>query len=116
MFSVESLALSEIAAHLDKDVLKTLRNECGGLQTLLRNNHQVFEGKDKRLFSFLVCATFLCWFKYITTNYLKSLQKLKWDAGRHLEFKLQVAQRVVRCPRERGSHLLVVSSLSAEQE
>ncbi|XP_062992027.1 probable tRNA (uracil-O(2)-)-methyltransferase isoform X2 [Elgaria multicarinata webbii] len=39
----ESLTLSEIAEHLDKDTLKTLKNEYGGLQTLLRNNHQVFE-------------------------------------------------------------------------
>ncbi|KAL8182769.1 UNVERIFIED_CONTAM: tRNA methyltransferase 44 [Gekko kuhli] len=40
----ESLTLSEIAAHLNEDTLKRLRNEYGGLQTLLRNNHQVFEG------------------------------------------------------------------------
>ncbi|XP_060102143.1 probable tRNA (uracil-O(2)-)-methyltransferase isoform X2 [Heteronotia binoei] len=39
----ESLTLSEIAAHLNEDTLKRLRNEYGGLQTLLRNNHQVFE-------------------------------------------------------------------------
>nr|XP_034968170.1 probable tRNA (uracil-O(2)-)-methyltransferase isoform X3 [Zootoca vivipara] len=39
----ESLPLSEIAEHLDKDTLKRLKNEYGGLQTLLRNNHQVFE-------------------------------------------------------------------------
>ncbi|XP_077157724.1 putative tRNA (uracil-O(2)-)-methyltransferase isoform X2 [Paroedura picta] len=38
-----SLTLSEIAAHLNEDTLKRLRNEYGGLQTLLRNNHQVFE-------------------------------------------------------------------------
>ncbi|XP_061440192.1 probable tRNA (uracil-O(2)-)-methyltransferase isoform X2 [Rhineura floridana] len=39
----ESLALSEIIEHFDKDTLKRLKNEYGGLQTLLRNNHQVFE-------------------------------------------------------------------------
>nr|XP_020661431.1 probable tRNA (uracil-O(2)-)-methyltransferase isoform X2 [Pogona vitticeps] len=39
----ESLTLGEIAEHLDKKTLKTLKNEYGGLQTLLRNNHQVFE-------------------------------------------------------------------------
>ncbi|KAH0616322.1 hypothetical protein JD844_027351 [Phrynosoma platyrhinos] len=38
-----SLALGEIAEHLDKETLKILKNEYGGLQTLLRNNHQVFE-------------------------------------------------------------------------
>ncbi|XP_039191818.1 probable tRNA (uracil-O(2)-)-methyltransferase [Crotalus tigris] len=39
----ESLPLSEIAGHLDKDTLKTLKREYGGLQTLLRNNYQVFK-------------------------------------------------------------------------
>ncbi|KAJ7319796.1 hypothetical protein JRQ81_019307 [Phrynocephalus forsythii] len=39
----ESLTLGEIAEHLDKKTLKTLKNEYGGLQTLLKNNHQVFE-------------------------------------------------------------------------
>ncbi|KAM3831545.1 putative tRNA (uracil-O(2)-)-methyltransferase isoform 3-T3 [Vipera latastei] len=39
----ESLPLSEIAGHLDKDTLKTLKKEYGGLQTLLRNNYQVFK-------------------------------------------------------------------------
>ncbi|KAG8135029.1 hypothetical protein E2320_008094 [Naja naja] len=38
-----SLPLSEIAGHLDKEALKTLKKEHGGLQTLLRNNHQVFK-------------------------------------------------------------------------
>ncbi|XP_060633986.2 probable tRNA (uracil-O(2)-)-methyltransferase isoform X1 [Anolis sagrei] len=38
-----SLTLGEVAEHLDKETLKTLKNEYGGLQTLLRNNHQVFE-------------------------------------------------------------------------
>nr|XP_056711496.1 probable tRNA (uracil-O(2)-)-methyltransferase [Euleptes europaea] len=39
----ESLTLNEIAARLNEETLKSLRNEYGGLQTLLRNNHQVFE-------------------------------------------------------------------------
>ncbi|XP_026555792.1 probable tRNA (uracil-O(2)-)-methyltransferase isoform X2 [Pseudonaja textilis] len=38
-----SLPLSDIAGHLDKATLKTLKKEHGGLQTLLRNNHQVFQ-------------------------------------------------------------------------
>uniref|UniRef100_A0A670Y7N6 tRNA (uracil-O(2)-)-methyltransferase n=1 Tax=Pseudonaja textilis TaxID=8673 RepID=A0A670Y7N6_PSETE len=37
------LPLSDIAGHLDKATLKTLKKEHGGLQTLLRNNHQVFQ-------------------------------------------------------------------------
>ncbi|XP_053112956.1 probable tRNA (uracil-O(2)-)-methyltransferase [Hemicordylus capensis] len=44
-----SLALSEIAEHLDNDILKRLKNEYGGLQTLLRNNHQVFEVLNGRV-------------------------------------------------------------------
>ncbi|OCT99289.1 hypothetical protein XELAEV_18005076mg [Xenopus laevis] len=38
-----SLTLREVAEHLHTDTLQKLKNECGGLQTLLRNNHQVFE-------------------------------------------------------------------------
>ncbi|KAM9329857.1 putative tRNA (uracil-O(2)-)-methyltransferase [Gastrophryne carolinensis] len=37
------LTLTEVAEVLDKETLQRLKNECGGLQTLLRNNHQVFE-------------------------------------------------------------------------
>ncbi|XP_066488715.1 probable tRNA (uracil-O(2)-)-methyltransferase isoform X1 [Tiliqua scincoides] len=45
----ESLTLTEIAEHLDKDTLRSLKNEYGGLQTLLRNNHQVFEVLNGRV-------------------------------------------------------------------
>lgn len=31
----------------DKDVLKHLKSECGGLQTLLRNHNSVFNGEDR---------------------------------------------------------------------
>ncbi|XP_044151759.1 probable tRNA (uracil-O(2)-)-methyltransferase isoform X2 [Bufo gargarizans] len=37
-----SLPIREVAEVLDKETLQRLKNECGGLQTLLRNNHQVF--------------------------------------------------------------------------
>ena len=40
-----SLSLTEVASELDPETLQRLKRECGGLQTLLRNNHQVFEGK-----------------------------------------------------------------------
>ncbi|XP_048220110.1 probable tRNA (uracil-O(2)-)-methyltransferase [Perognathus longimembris pacificus] len=39
----ESLSLAEVARALDREALQRLRRECGGLQTLLRNRHQVFE-------------------------------------------------------------------------
>lgn len=42
----ESLSLKEVAEHLNKETLKRLKSEYGGLQTLLKNNHQVFEGKE----------------------------------------------------------------------
>ncbi|XP_039607553.1 probable tRNA (uracil-O(2)-)-methyltransferase isoform X1 [Polypterus senegalus] len=38
-----SLTVREIAELLDQHTLQTLKNECGGLQTLLKNNHQVFQ-------------------------------------------------------------------------
>ncbi|KAJ8262314.1 hypothetical protein GJAV_G00165060 [Gymnothorax javanicus] len=38
-----SLSLREVADMLDKETLLTLKKECGGLQTLLKNNHQVFK-------------------------------------------------------------------------
>ncbi|XP_036183678.1 probable tRNA (uracil-O(2)-)-methyltransferase isoform X2 [Myotis myotis] len=37
-----SLSLAEVAGQLDRETLQRLKRECGGLQTLLRNNHQVF--------------------------------------------------------------------------
>lgn len=45
LFIAESLSLKEVAEHLNKETLKRLKSEYGGLQTLLKNNHQVFEGK-----------------------------------------------------------------------
>ncbi|XP_066242029.1 probable tRNA (uracil-O(2)-)-methyltransferase isoform X1 [Saccopteryx leptura] len=39
----ESLSLAEVAGELDRETLQRLKRECGGLQTLLRNSHQVFE-------------------------------------------------------------------------
>lgn len=39
----ESLSLSDVAGKLDRETLQRLKRECGGLQTLLRNSHQVFE-------------------------------------------------------------------------
>ncbi|KAF4789289.1 putative tRNA (uracil-O(2)-)-methyltransferase [Turdus rufiventris] len=41
--TAESLSLREVAEHLNKETLKKLKSEYGGLQTLLKNNHQVFE-------------------------------------------------------------------------
>uniref|UniRef100_A0AAV2KLX9 tRNA (uracil-O(2)-)-methyltransferase n=1 Tax=Knipowitschia caucasica TaxID=637954 RepID=A0AAV2KLX9_KNICA len=37
-----SLSVSEVAALLQQETLTRLKKECGGLQTLLKNNHQVF--------------------------------------------------------------------------
>ncbi|XP_070362431.1 probable tRNA (uracil-O(2)-)-methyltransferase isoform X4 [Equus asinus] len=45
----ESLSLAEVASELDRETLQRLKRECGGLQTLLRNNHQVFEVLDGRV-------------------------------------------------------------------
>ncbi|XP_004459563.2 probable tRNA (uracil-O(2)-)-methyltransferase [Dasypus novemcinctus] len=38
----ESLSLAEVARELDRETLGRLKRACGGLQTLLRNSHQVF--------------------------------------------------------------------------
>ncbi|XP_071791006.1 probable tRNA (uracil-O(2)-)-methyltransferase [Asterias amurensis] len=38
-----SLTLPEIAKLFNSDVLKQLKKECGGLKTLLKNSHQVFQ-------------------------------------------------------------------------
>jgi len=53
LFIAESLSLKEVAEHLNKETLKRLKSEYGGLQTLLKNNHQVFEGKEVLCFVFL---------------------------------------------------------------
>ncbi|CAG00715.1 unnamed protein product, partial [Tetraodon nigroviridis] len=39
-----SLSVSEAAGLLEPPTLQLLKKECGGLQTLLKNNHQVFRG------------------------------------------------------------------------
>ncbi|XP_047242775.1 probable tRNA (uracil-O(2)-)-methyltransferase [Girardinichthys multiradiatus] len=38
-----SLSVREVAALLQQETLQLLKKECGGLQTLLKNNHQVFK-------------------------------------------------------------------------
>lgn len=38
-----SLSLAEVAGELDREMLRRLKRECGGLQTLLRNSPQVFQ-------------------------------------------------------------------------
>ncbi|XP_051056219.1 probable tRNA (uracil-O(2)-)-methyltransferase isoform X2 [Phodopus roborovskii] len=77
-----SLSLAEVAAELKPETLQRLKRECGGLQTLLRNSHQVFEvlngrvhirdwrrelqkekpPEAKRSLSAEVFKTRLCWF------------------------------------------------------
>ncbi|XP_032189596.1 probable tRNA (uracil-O(2)-)-methyltransferase isoform X2 [Mustela erminea] len=44
-----SLSLAEVAHELAGETLQRLKRECGGLQTLLRNNHQVFEVVNGRV-------------------------------------------------------------------
>ena len=55
-FLLGKLALCEVAAMFDGSMLMQLKKECGGLQTLLRNQHQVFQGG---LHSTCVCVV-LC--------------------------------------------------------
>ena len=38
------LELPEVAKLFDKSTLLQLKNECGGLQTLLRNHYYIFKG------------------------------------------------------------------------
>ncbi|XP_060511490.2 putative tRNA (uracil-O(2)-)-methyltransferase isoform X2 [Panthera onca] len=44
-----SLSLADVAGELDGETLRRLKRECGGLQTLLKNNHQVFEVRSGRV-------------------------------------------------------------------
>lgn len=37
------LTMSEIAKKLDREKLKKIKSECGGLKTLLRNKHEIFQ-------------------------------------------------------------------------
>lgn len=37
------LTMSQIAKSLDKETLKQIKSECGGLKTLLRNKHEIFQ-------------------------------------------------------------------------
>ncbi|XP_048092914.1 probable tRNA (uracil-O(2)-)-methyltransferase isoform X1 [Alosa alosa] len=45
-----SLAVREVAELLEASVLQRLKKECGGLQTLLKNNHQVFRVEGGRVY------------------------------------------------------------------
>ncbi|XP_059211116.1 probable tRNA (uracil-O(2)-)-methyltransferase [Centropristis striata] len=45
-----SLAVSEVAGLLEQETLQLLKKECGGLQTLLKNNHQVFRVEGGRVY------------------------------------------------------------------
>uniref|UniRef100_H3CXQ9 tRNA (uracil-O(2)-)-methyltransferase n=1 Tax=Tetraodon nigroviridis TaxID=99883 RepID=H3CXQ9_TETNG len=45
-----SLSVSEAAGLLEPPTLQLLKKECGGLQTLLKNNHQVFRVEGGRVF------------------------------------------------------------------
>lgn len=45
-----SLSVSEVAGLLEQETLQLLKRECGGLQTLLKNNHQVFRVEGGRVF------------------------------------------------------------------
>ena len=40
------MTMKEVVELFDSDVMKQLKNECGGLKTLLKNANQVFEGKS----------------------------------------------------------------------
>lgn len=40
-----SLLMGEVVGLFDKELLLELKNECGGLQTLLRNHCHIFQGK-----------------------------------------------------------------------
>ncbi|XP_054656398.1 probable tRNA (uracil-O(2)-)-methyltransferase isoform X2 [Dunckerocampus dactyliophorus] len=44
-----SLSLGDVASLLRQDTLQQLKKECGGLQTLLKNNHQVFQVEGGRV-------------------------------------------------------------------
>uniref|UniRef100_A0AAR2LEJ7 tRNA (uracil-O(2)-)-methyltransferase n=1 Tax=Pygocentrus nattereri TaxID=42514 RepID=A0AAR2LEJ7_PYGNA len=44
-----SLSIREVAELLDQSTLQTLKKECGGLQTLLKNSHQVFRVEGGRV-------------------------------------------------------------------
>ncbi|XP_044040647.1 probable tRNA (uracil-O(2)-)-methyltransferase [Siniperca chuatsi] len=45
-----SLSVSEVAGLLEQETLRLLKKECGGLQTLLKNNHQVFRVEGGRVY------------------------------------------------------------------
>lgn len=57
-----SLSVREVAALLQQETLQLLKKECGGLQTLLKNNHQVFKGTF-RAKTFSWCWS--CWMQLL---------------------------------------------------
>ena len=57
-----AVQLSDLCASLDRDILKQLKKECGGVQTLLRNHWQLFVGKagEGSLSSFSILLACVC--------------------------------------------------------
>ena len=47
IFYLGQMELPEVAKLFDKSTLLQLKNECGGLQTLLRNHYYIFKGEFK---------------------------------------------------------------------
>ena len=61
------LELSEVAELFEKSILLQLKNECGGLQTLLRNHYHLFKGQLKMdcfLLQRVVCSDVINSFKF----------------------------------------------------
>lgn len=44
-----TVELSEVVQLISQDKLKSLKSECGGLQTLLRNNHHIFKVQNGKV-------------------------------------------------------------------
>ena len=54
LVKTEKSKIGDIVKQFDRDQLKMLKAECGGMQTLLKNNKQLFVVEGNGLFSLFI--------------------------------------------------------------
>lgn len=84
------MGLSEVAKLFDKSTLLQLKNECGGLQTLLRNHYYIFKGKFQCLDNKTGTSVSSAW----SSDFWYYLGRAQWQIGVRFFSKISVGRFV----------------------
>ena len=84
------MGLSEVAKLFDKSTLLQLKNECGGLQTLLRNHYYIFKGKFQCLDNKTGTSVSSAW----SSDFWYYLGRTQWQIGVQFFSKISVGRFV----------------------